>query len=398
MKKIIIVVFLLLILSSILFAAGSNEAMLIYFPRESVNNSNYAFELPLDSTPINLVQIPEVAFSSFSTNGNELFRIRTTLEENVTVRLEPGANGWNFVHENNSTIVRPFEVDVVQHNLNHSFSGYNLDTTTGPTTYPFGGLVLDSTVFGGWISHYALEINDYDFIIRFPTSVTFLEPGYYNASFILSVDETNAIPNTTINIRGYYNVNHNNETGSGNYLESFIVSPTNYTTSMDLSDSTSDIYYNVANISMNATEITNTDPQNNQTTLSNRYTILISPKALYSDTGDYQFIRIGSENVSRTPANTVVYELASADGYSFSSPPSTLDGASEVGELSPTTTKYVKPNFDYIQTATGGFGTPSQWYMEWTMNYPLWIKIPSNQGNHGSGIYQSTIYVTLKVE
>ena len=147
------------------------------------------------------------------------------------------------------------------------------------------------------------------------------------------------------------------------------------------------------------------DDKNNkiptETDQRNRFKIYISPVNSYASnaSGEYRFIKIGTESATRTDYNTIWYNLY-------------FDGTliSTTGEYNSASSPHlINPNYNptEIQSRTERTGflsyiTYTTYILDWTMNSTLTLKVTdkslfkdNNPVPHQSGLYQTNVYFFL---
>ena len=256
-----------------------------------------------------------------------------------------------------------------------------------------------------------------------------LESGYYTATFTVNATfnskdisgtvHANDKISETISVKGY--VGEEPEISDTEF--SFFLAPGANTYFMDLeveSGNTPPVY-DVARVQFNFTTIT-TSPSNPASTNQRRaYKIYVSPTNLYTVSGDYQFIRNGTERQDRVFANTVYYDLlietsegtyeklsASAD-YTGNGNNAKANAQSHfttgkiggVTKVNNTNTYLLYPLYDSQQTSSGA---SNKWKETWEMNEHIFLQIKDesteiqsgqNARRHQEGVYTSTIYFTI---
>lgn len=460
--------FLISILSLVsLYATGSNEFRLYEVPRNVANNSFVMIDLLGDST----ISTSELTSDYAKSTNNNLAFVRLvdtlykdTLTTNgnvqqsnankaiITITSED-ATGFYFVHEENPTEKYPFELECYlltgvyagdgEYNYTTSASTVAADSSTiNSYTYTLtsvnktskGSNIIGSIIGAIAGNIYATEIHNYDFCIKLkPQSGVSYEPGYYTTTLILnsneyqeaaksnqgnndklSLDRVTSLSDIRITVRAFLGVDPEVSGDGMNY--SFYISPGANTYDMDLEVATK---YEVANLYFNKiNDSGKTPPASN---FYKRYTLYISPTSLYNVSGEYQFIKVGSEKQERSYGNTVDYKLYlknSTGGYVD------LSNVAERTYANLSTTNYTSLNMNTAeQKIVGAFRESDSVYVllplytpeesgknngktyrqEWELNCKLYLEpvidtIPDSDGvvpKHQKGLYYSYLYFTV---
>ena len=438
MKKGTLLIFFCFVLSSLLFANGATEARLYYLPMNVANNNSVAIEMSR-SKSVDPEDLSATFSSSYAPDNLVVCRLMDALNRsfqnsnstNTTITIE-SKNDWEFVHENNTTIRVPFEIEVFcteqEKNSDTSYTAEehpkgNLALSTNQTlTYSreTASLSFDSSLkkytltmptstftdkaTGGWESNERSPdyIRNYDICIKIPNDTESLLPGYYETTITLkssnyyeggitkhsiivtwyTLDKESTTKNIdeTITLRGYVG-----DSGQLEYLDySFVVQPSTHTYSMDLGITKTQTY-SVANVSFNLLQIV-TQKTNNP---DNKFTIYISPTRNYASSDYYQFILNGSENKARTTSNTIHYDL-----YLGNTKISNGDNKSNAYSIKPS---YTSTQISGSGTIGGGGQTT---YREaWVLDQEITLKLTTNalKSTRSAGMYYSYIYFTLIV-
>ncbi len=445
-------------------AAGTSEGDLLFFPTNVVNNQKVMINLSGNASCG--VGDLKADFQNSSDSHLQLFRIRDTLFNGSTitnlygnsklngtncdlvyVRIENvGGYGWNFVHENNPTKLRPFTLDCfcveskfkwetafwnsnyqvgtiqkMNINANSSLSKSSIEKqywSFDGNAYKIGAPNTDFCNVSG--NFRAFYIRDFDVCVNLTGDCSNLEPGYYttkirvSATFRRYTSSSNYTDETlseVIEIRGYIGLDVDPVTDDMTY--SFSVSHASDTYSMDLGVTGQNQYYDVANISFNkvytgVAEFGSVNGSNmSQNTAKAKYDIYISPTPIHTTGGTYSFRKLGSENQLSTFKNTIQYDLyalnAAGNGYvALSSSPkaNTIKGTMNADGITAENGVYkFRPELESRQISSVGSG---QYVVTWKANLELYLKVAtasqSTASNpHSSGIYYSYLYVTLVV-
>lgn len=454
MKKLGIVFFILISSMFVINAAGSTEGNLYYFPTNVVNNQKVMINL---ASPASSTTKFEFDFKNSSTYHLELFRIRDTLYNGSTsgersrlnannctlvdVTIESiGGYNWNFVHENNPTKVRPFELECFCVESKFKWSKTNYDSATaqnltlnGNTTLSKSNIAKKYWTFDGskyvigapttdfsnnFDNFRAWYMRDFDVCVKLTGDYSTLEPGYYSTKIKVSATYeryTSSSSNPTtetlseeIEIRGYIGLDVDTVTDDMTY--SFSVSHASDTYSMNLGDTGQNSYYDVAKISF--LKVYSGTSQyggaSNETTAKSKYDIYISPTPIHTTGGTYSFRKLGSENQLSTFKNTIQYDLyarnTAEDGYvALSSSPeaNAIKGTMNAGGITADNGLYkFRPLFGSQHVSS--VGGKDQYVVTWKADLELYLKVAeasrsTNNDSHSSGIYYSYLYVTLVV-
>ena len=458
--------------------ASSSECVLMFFPRNIVNNSAIGIDLE-DANGLETSDFSSpLTFSSSSKDNLSLFRLHDTLMNDYqyvvsysdfsSYSSDANAATGNstkvrilttglFVNEEDPTIVRDFELDVffTRAEINSTGSAYSLKSgypikmslgTTyslegSATTYfkrtdgsnyelyvPSSPLVSFRERSGGSYFNptytyriYPRYMRLYDICVVLKDDSEYLEPGYYTTTItIVSEEYSNARftefdeswwyhPTTmqiseTITIRGYIG---DEPEGSACDL---IVSAAKDTYSMDLGLDAyegADKYYDIANLSMYSFNASTSEP--NSLERAEKYKVYISPgssyTANYSATDGnppYYFYKKGTENATRTPSNTIYFDLYVNDG-SFKNLNDTTNSyttSTEFGgaERYSPYVYCIKPYYSYV-SHTYSSSSNNTYYETWKLNTDIYLKLTeetmSFANNHSPGEYLAYIYVTL---
>lgn len=419
-----------------LFAGGANESRLFYLPRNVANNNNVMIEL----TEAKSLSTIDAGYSNTSTNNLSIFRLRDSLlnrdqpSNSVTVTISSN-NGWYFVNENNPTSRVGFEMNCILTERKNVNRGYDTNVSqqllSGNTTLTQSGAVSSWTKVGDSYtltlpmtsfnsdaaSYYADYIREADINVVIPEDTSGLESGYYTTTIYITTTEYQEHKEKrslwgiaaslekdggvktfteTITLRGYVGIDPGEE---GIY--SFTVSSAADSYSMDLGITTQSTPYDVARISFTYTDMVDTQP--NENTQANKFAIYISPTSIYSSTGIYRFIKMGSEYQARTSNNTIDYDLyaRSNTGYkklgSSANWSDTVASISAPDSLAPNTYKAI-PKYEYSKISEAGWlGGETEYKETWNLDLELYLKLTSDSlsSKRDSGLYYSYIYVTL---
>ena len=188
---------------------------------------------------------------------------------------------------------------------------------------------------------------------------------------------------------------------------------------MDLDLSSQTTPYLVANVQFLNVNIATSEP--NKSTQKTKFTVYISPTSNYKVGGTgsdsdpmeyrYKFIKMGSENQSRTSENTIYYDLClktSANGYTAlkSCTSNTTYATGSIGSAgvysnSVKTTFKILPEYDYDQISKAGLLGGTNEYKEiWQLDQDIYLKLTNQSMQdvllHQPGVYYSTIYFTME--
>ena len=382
-RKIITLVLLTVFSACSLFGAyygGSNESRLYYLPRSVVDNKGSALPIAsaktVSQSEISVEYDPTTPqFSIFRISENLVRRDYSKLTDSYSGSLDmtiTSQNGWNFIKEDNSTITRPFEINVymVKKTLNNSSGVYSYQifdasnkkvltstsystrnkryTETEGNTSIFrksgNSYILSlpyTTYYNDFASdydnRYSTHYYEFDICIKLKDGYSNLPEGYYYTTITFSIpafvenriyinnsgevhlteyDENNQLiertENRTITIWGY--VGSADDENASNY--SFYVDDTTDTYSMDLGLQTQpeNQAYAVATAkfyNLFQYKIPQGEPvvEPDATTARNKFKIYISPTSTYTSEGRYQLIKVNAENQPRRFENTIYYDL-----------------------------------------------------------------------------------------
>jgi len=404
-KKLLLTILFGVFLSFILLANGNVERNVWLLPRSCVNSESKMFDL---TQSLSCEVIPSGAYTDESSYSAQIARVRSTLLTGSTVTIDPGPNGWYFVHENNKTKKRPFSIKCYRYNWTidsntqntyneDSYLDNNLFTPSSYddiTPYSFTLPACSETQYNlGLIENQVPNFFEEELVLELPSvsDVDNLETGYYYAEFTITyVDINGSTIIQPIKIKGYVNISASEISEPF----SFYVASTDKTYNLDLTDT--DTYNSIVTLNFNKTKPENLASAPTGTGYDDKYTIYISPASeptsiigVYSLVGaisPYVFIRKGTENQLRTQENTVVYRIykntsggtfdsLNNNGVTFKIPvPYTYDEVSQG-------TIWGNSNKDYIE----------KWVMD---NTPIYIKpedLPENTIQQ-AGSYYSNIY------
>ena len=430
MKKTFTFALILLVSVVSVFAGGGKEEKLYYLPRNVIGSQSVMIELTTAKSPTNL----STTFENNSTDNLALFRMRSTLNtsycSNVCFEIVPAdlTVGFNFVKDDNQTIKVPFGLKAYRTSSSRSGSDtYTVDSTPPQeisgsnfeysSTDPSYSLPIETTTFswGGSLSDWdssAEHIYEYDVCMVIPNTNTSLPSGHYtarlkirlaaNSSYKEKEENSNSrtdgsFEETIIEIHGYVGA-----APGGDNIPSFAVLSSTDTYSMNLAENRT---FNVAIVNFAYNEQKEYDDKNNkiptETVQRNRFRIYISPVNSHESnaSGEYRFIKIGTESATRTDYNTIWYNLY-------------LDGTliSTTGEYNSASSPYlINPNYNSteIQSRTERTGflsytTYTTYILDWSMNSTLTLKVTdkslikdNNPVPHQSGLYQTNVYFFL---
>ncbi|MDD2231503.1 MAG: hypothetical protein PHS20_01235 [Sphaerochaetaceae bacterium] len=406
MKKLL---FIGLLLAAVLFPAFSgavSERGAWMLTHSTVNNGNSYFDVTetIDptTTSTDFLVIPE---------DSGLFRTRTAFEEAITVTIDPGSDGWVFVHDDNTTIRRPYTIEIYQIEWTKSRRDANV-VAGNPTTVQFNqdanGVVTFNMAAGTWgrdpwsLTIYCKKYYEYEVLLKFPApSDIDLESGDYHASFTVSFPRTpkdsknnDYSPVVTptvdpVSIKGRYG---ESSAAASNGAYSFSIQSTADTFNMDLQNYGTCQNHQAAIVNFSAQESLSSTTQSEANSYSGKYQVLVSPfsdiSLDISSENHYKFILSNSEQQTRSDINTVYYTLAKDSAgtaltrYDSNSYPNTF--------IVPVT---------FSTESTGGgnwYDNIRNWKLEWKINSSsIYISpiAPTNTSTiRGSGLYTSTIY------
>lgn len=462
--------------------ASSSECVLMFFPRNIVNNSAIGIDLK-DANGLKTSDLSNpLAFSSTSRDNLSIFRLYDTLMNgygsvlayNNRSSSEANANTENstkvrilttglFVYEEDSTIVRDFELEAffTRAEINNSGSSYSLKSgypikmslgTTyslegSATTYfkrtdgsnyelyvPSSPLVYfmeQEQTGGSWYNPtYTYTYRIYPAYMRlFDICVVLkddaaenLPSGYYTTQITIITEEYSTAKwsefesntfyyssNTTqiyetITIRGYIG---SEPEGSACDLT---VTAAKDTYSMNLGLDTyegADKYYDIANLSLYSFNVSTSEP--NSSERAGKYKVYISPGSSYTATYSatdgnppYYFYKRGTENATRTPSNTIYFDLYVNDGSfkDLNNANSSYTTSTEFGgaERYSTYVYCIKPYYSYV-SQTHSNSDNNSYYETWKLNTDIYLKLTnetmSAANRHSPGEYLAYIYVTL---
>lgn len=418
------------------------------FSSESTNNLSL-FRL-YDTLKNRYTTIP--AYSSFSRYADEA---NANTENSAKVRIYTTGI---FAYEEDPTIVRDFRLETIftRAQIDSSgsqysrVSGYPIKMTQG-TTYNLEGsaktyfkniggsnyeLYIPSSPLVGFGSTeqyrcYAMYMRLYDICIAlddidtsglpsgyYTTTITLESEQYQNRRYIGFDDETGYVVyqatmmqiSETFTIRGYIETLPTGES----FLLSLSASTDTFTMDLGLNTSEgSDKYYDVANVSLYNLNISTTEP--NSAIQEAKYTVYISPtenyESSYTPNGSsspFYFYKRGTENATRTDANTVYYDLYVNDGSSYKALKNSANtyntsqefGGAGVKQDSNNSVYYIRPYYYYVIN-TYSSSANNDYFETWKLNTELYLRITDESleaaSYHSPGEYQSTIWFTLVV-
>lgn len=439
----------------------AEEARLYYFPRNGVNNSSVLVDLTEAQSMAGTAasQFTE-DFSAYNASlepqNLAIFRIRETLTTtaavldnknvlstandptnnySIQIKIESESD-WTFINEYNSTRTTRFELEAFcveeKWRRTSSSSDYNYDSHTAVQLS--AATILEnsgrSATFSSTGSYYVLElpytyysqaqqrhypryIRDADICLKIPGDIgAGLEPGYYYTKLIVTIPahtEVNASKGTEsigekeyhITLRGYLGID---ESSSGSSSFSVISASDSY--SMDLGiESNPTGGYSVAEAKFVFTDVATgavgkaSDPR--PANAETKYTIYVSPTSNYRDTTSvFKFIKMGSENQSRTHENTIYYSI------SWEYADASLSNTSYDHQTASSSNPYVymRPKYTSTQVATvHGSGNSAVgrniYQINWEMDNIIKLNLTQdsldNSSVHQEGLYYSYIYFTL---
>lgn len=374
-----LIILLLLIVPALCFCddiTSSAECVLMFLPKNIVNNSALGIELSeakeLETTDFST----PLTFSSESRENLSLFRLYSTLKSKfatiysysdfnryyTTTANENTENSTRvriyttgiFSYEDDPTIVRDFKLETffTKATINNNGSSYEKDSgypikmTLGQTyalegeatTYfkNIGGsnyeIYIPSSPMVGFSSGnnyrcYVMYMRLYDIGIVLENDVEGLPSGYYTTTITVESDvyenrkyttkdgSTVYYTPTSMQITETFTVRGYIETTPSGTTCVLSVTSAADTYSMDLglsSSTGSNKYYDIANISLYDFNINTNIPD---VTRASRYTVYISPDDNYmSSTGNYYFYKKNTQAAVRTDVNTIYYDLYINDG------------------------------------------------------------------------------------
>ncbi|MBR2281352.1 MAG: hypothetical protein IJ863_01880 [Spirochaetales bacterium] len=429
-RRVAAILFTLIIFLPCLFAGGANEGRAYYFPRNVVNNQNVMIEL----TQAKSLSTSTISadYENSSPDNLAIFRLRDSLRTKdqsvsggVVVTISSN-DGWCFVHENNPTSRRSFQLSGFC--VERQSSSYGVDSfqklansTTlsrsgaksyfkfneGAQTYTM--LMPYTDFYEGLFSFYANYIREFDVCVVIPDDNTTLEAGYYTTTLTITstaYQECNSngrkdggakTISETVTLRGYVGIDPTGNEGS----YSFTVTSAADTYSMNLGITSQNTPYAVANTSFLYNHIDSSAASNG----AGKFTIYISPTREYETSGTYRFIKIGSESQARTDINTIYYDLYLNTNNGYKSMGSlgsaTLNGnIGSAGKLSNAvpTTYFVRPKFTPTKISDSGIlGGSTQYLNTWELDQTIYLKLTSGSmaATHNPGMYYSYVYFTL---
>ena len=398
----------------------------------------------------------------------------------------PDASGFYFVKDGNESVKVPFEIEVclslfykgnnsaaygtrlVQEKLvTGTTKTFNYTTSRRTADFIFGFPYNQKTVtedFSGNTvvtknspDRYTLSIAPSDFSntmntdtngtryetnAEYPNVIAFyylclkilsnqnLEEGQYTATFTLNSTfnsqdisgntQNNDAINETITIKGY--VGEEPETNSSEY--SFFLSPgvNTYFMNLAVESGGDEPTYDVAKVQFSNTTIVTQANDPASTSKRRAYTIYISPTNLYTASGDYQFIRNGTERQERVFANTVEFDLlleTSPGNYEYirnsvdytgngNNAKANAEAHFTVGKIGGAgllggtdNTFFLYPVYSSQQTSSGA---NNKWKETWELDQHIYLRVTDeykevstgeNIKRHQEGMYSSSIYFTV---
>lgn len=391
-KKIIFMVILFFISLCFCFAAGNvdekgDTGQLAHI---TVNNDNYYWDI---SQVTNNLILPTSDFQSHPSDEIGLLRFRANNDKVGTVEITSEGIPWQFVHENNTTMQREFDIEVykIKHTRDSAEADFIKGTPQKIALNKVGDSYSFSTEIGKWSigykwigifrlpCEYCSMYYEYEIRLVLNSTTALLEPGDYYAN--LTVDIPKGANYSERDIVHYRLKGRAGESSLDNSNYSFMVQSTSETYNFDLLNYVN--YRSVASASFNAIRYATSY---NKTTEEKRFKVYLSPFPHIDDDGasannPYYFIKYDTENQPRTTLNTVYYEVASDyRGTKWK----TLDNAH------PHT--YVLPILFDAQDAVG---TQKQltWKFEGGDEIGIYIKPESRSGiTPSSGLYYTNLY------
>ncbi|MFA7109763.1 MAG: hypothetical protein WC162_11530 [Sphaerochaetaceae bacterium] len=320
-KKTVIIVALFIFITCGLFAGAISEANSWLLPRYCINSESKMFDL---TSTMSCNTIPASNYNDETVYDGQVSRFRSTLRSSTTVTIEPGANGWFFVNENNVTMKRPFTLKGYRYKWKLSSGDYsntskNLDGAfSTPVTGDYYGnysFTLPSSSWGwDWWNYQCETFYEEEIVFELPSYSSTLEAGFYYADFVIvyhNADNTEI--RQSMRIKGYVNMPVSEVCEEF----SFSVSPTNYTYSVNLEDTTT--YFEVVDLDFANSRIETLSSSPTGSVYNDRFTVYIAPTSIPTattsqyqlSTNPYVFINKGSEYQTRTEKNTIEYEIFS---------------------------------------------------------------------------------------